>query len=348
MKGPADRADPGSVRGHGEGSDMPTIETRAANHQDDLRHGRTGARLSSRFRKEAWAVWVVLAILAMDLVGGPAYLLVVIVSGLAVHLLVGSSPAVRHAASADRELLVIVALYVLVVGLLSVAFRGFGTERTLGLFLSFGLALLIGVAGPVYYTVWVQHRPLADLGLTWGNRRQTLLLALVFAGVQFSITLWGYDLPRPVDWVPLLFMALVVGVFEAIFFRGFVQARLQERWGDVVGVLAAAAAYGAYHVGYGMGVSEMVFLTGLGVVYATAFALTRSVLVLWPLLTPLGSLFAQVEAGDIELPWASIAGFAEVLALMVVVLWLARRRAGRQARAPHGHVGRGLPGGRPA
>lgn len=133
------------------------------------------------------------------------------------------------------------------------------------------------------------------------------------------------------DWVPLLIMALVVGVFESIFFRGFIQARLQDRWGDVPGVLAAAAAYGAYHVGYGMGVSEMVFLTGLGVVYAAGFALTRSLVVLWPLLTPLGSLFAQMEGGDIELPWASIAGFADVLAVMLVVLWLARRRIRRQA-----------------
>jgi len=315
---------------------MPTIDTHAVDSQGGLGRGPTRTRLPSRFRNGAWVAWVVLAILAMEFVGGPAYLVVVIVSGLVVHLLVDSGSRWRPAASADRELLVMAALYALVVVVLSVAFRGFGTDRMVGLFLSFGLALVIGVAGPVYYTVWVQHRPLADLGLTWGDRRRSLLLALLFAGVQFSITLWGYDLPQPVDWVPLLFMALVVGVFESIFFRGYIQTRLQERWGDVPGVLAAAAAYGAYHVGYGMGSSEMLFLTGLGVVYATAFALTRSLVVLWPLLTPLGSVFAQLEAGDIELPWASIAGFADVLALMLVVLWLARRRIRRRApgRAP--------------
>ena len=73
----------------------------------------------------------------------------------------------------------------------------------------------------------------------------------------------------------------------------------------------------------------------LGVVYAVAFALARNVLVLWPLLTPLGSFFANVEAGDIDLPWASIAGFADVLAVMLVVLWLARRHErGRAALGP--------------
>jgi uncharacterized protein len=35
-----------------------------------------------------------------------------------------------------------------------------------------------------------------------------------------------------------------------------------------------------------MGSNELIFLTGLGVVYAMAFALARNVLILWPLLTP--------------------------------------------------------------
>jgi uncharacterized protein len=54
---------------------------------------------------------------------------------------------------------------------------------------------------------------------------------------------------------------------------------------------------------------------------------------------PLGSFFANPEAGDIELPWASIAGFADVLGLMVLALWLAWRhdrktRATADTRSP--------------
>jgi hypothetical protein len=44
------------------------------------------------------------------------------------------------------------------------------------------------------------------------------------------------------------------------------------------------------------------------VVYAAAFRLVGSILVLWPLLTPLGSFFNQLQESDIELPWASVAG----------------------------------------
>jgi membrane protease YdiL (CAAX protease family) len=221
---------------------------------------------------------------------------------------------------------------VAVFALMRLAFVGFTTDNTLGMFLSFATALVLGAAGPVVYTSWVRRRPLSTLGLHAGELRRTASLALLFAAVQFALTLWGYDLPAPVDWVPLLVMALVVGVFESIFFRGFIQNRLEEQFGTAVGIGGAAVLYGLYHVGYGMGTDELLFLTGLGVVYAVAFALSRSVLVLWPLLTPLGSFFAQLEAADIDLPWASIMGFADVLAVIVAVIWLARRREIRHAR----------------
>jgi uncharacterized protein len=67
-------------------------------------------------------------------------------------------------------------------------------------------------------------------------------------------------------------------------------------------------------------------------VSAVAYRLTKNVLVLGPLLTPLGDWFATMGAGGIHLPWASIAGFADVLGLMALVVWLAskhqRRRPG--------------------
>jgi hypothetical protein len=85
-----------------------------------------------------------------------------------------------------------------------------------------------------------------------------------------------------------------------------------------------------------MGVDDMGFLFALGVVYAVAYRLTGNVLVLWPLLTPLGGWFSYMEAGDFQLPWASIAGFADVLGLMALVIWLAYKRQRRRALAQGG------------
>ena len=67
--------------------------------------------------------------------------------------------------------------------------------------------------------------------------------------------------------------------------------------GPVAAVAGAAVLYAAYHVGYGMGLDEMWFLLGLGVLYAVIYRLTTNILILWPLLTPLGAFFNNLDNG---------------------------------------------------
>ena len=281
-----------------------------------------------------WVGFVVIVLLLLDVVD---LVWIGVIAPVAAAGLVAvqwrSPPAgvrwIRHDVD-RRDLRAVGVLYVAVVALFAVAFEGFGTDRVAGLFLSFGAGLLVGVVGPVVYMVWRRGRSLTDLGISGHRLRETIGLGLVLAGIQFAMTLWGYDLPEPVDWVPLLVMSIVVGAFEAVFFRGFIQGRLEASFGTAPAAGGAAALYALYHVGYGMGASEMGFLFGLGVIYAIAYRLVRNVLVLWPLLTPLGAFFNNLEAGDIELPWASIAGFADVAVVMAVVVALAARHERRR------------------
>jgi membrane protease YdiL (CAAX protease family) len=297
------------------------------------------------------AAFVVVGLLLLDVLPATGYL--VAIAGIGLVLALAGAALTRTAtidlawlrSRADRaDLAVIIGLYLVVVAGLWLAFVVFATENVLGLFLSYGSALVAGVAGPVFYTVWVRRRRLASLGLTLGDWRATAALALVFAGVQFSLTLARAEFPAPEVWLPLLAMAVPVGLFEAVFFRGFIQNRLEASFGLVPAVAVAAGLYGLYHIGYGMGLNEFVFLAGLGIVYAVAFRVAGSILVLWPLLTPLGSLFNQIQGGDIVMPMESILGFADVLALMVAAIWFARRHERRQAaeRATGGRVRAGL------
>ena len=258
------------------------------------------------------------------------YGVVIPVSALLLSAL--TSQTVWRRRTIDRlDFAVVAALYIAVVVLFRVAFTVFTAANVLGLFLCFGAGLVLGVAAPVFYTVR-RGRPLSDLGLGLENWKQAVLLGLILTSIQFAITLFGYPLPAPVDWVPLLVMSLTVGAFETVFFRGFVQTRLSSSLGEGLGIAVAAALYSAYHVGYGMSGEGMIFLFGLGVVYAIAFAVVRNVLVLWPLLTPLGSFFNNLNSGDIELPWDAILGFADVLGLMVASVLLGRRWVKRRNR----------------
>lgn len=290
----------------------------------------------------AWTAWAVAALLLLPVLGdvadGVAYGGAVALSALVLALLT-RHPRPRDAEPHRLDLTVLAVTYVAVVALMRLAFVGFGTDDVLGLFLCFAGALVVGSGVPMLYTAYGTRRSLAWLGLRLDNWRPTLALALLLAGVQFAITLAQTDLPTAEDWVPLLVMALVVGVFESIFFRGFAQGVLEAAFGREVAVAGAAVLYGAYHVGYGMAGRELVFLTGLGIVYAVAYALVRNLLVLWPLLTPLGSFWANLENGDIELPWASILGFADVFLVIVALGWLARRHHARAAD----HFRRGVP-----
>jgi membrane protease YdiL (CAAX protease family) len=290
--------------------------------------------LLAPYRRIIWAAWLIAALLFLAVGNGLVYAVTVpLTAGLLVLLAPGLAPSAGRRVDA-RDVRAVLLLYVGVVAALYLAFQIFSTERTLGLFLCYAVGLIVGVAGPVIYTVWMRRRPLADLGLTTKNWRQAVGLGLILGAIQFFLTLYGYDLPAPIDWVPLLSMSLMVGLFEAIFFRGFIQTRLSASFGPIPGVVAAAMLYALYHVGYGIGMREMLFLFALGLVYGIAYACVKNVLVLWPLLIPLGSFYNNLQSGGIELPWASIAGFVDVLALMLAVIWLAHRRERRALAQP--------------
>ena len=281
----------------------------------------------SGWRTWAWVAWLIAAMLSLAFLDLSVHAVVVTASALVLAAI--SGPVAWRRQDFDRlDLAVVAVLYIAVVALFRLAFTVFTVSNVLGLFLCFGAGMVLGVAGPVFYTVR-RGRPLADLGLWLGNWKQAAGLGLVLAAIQFAITLFNYPLPAPVDWVPLLVMSLTVGAFETVFFRGFVQTRLSASLGPAPGIALSAALYAVYHVGYGMGGEGMIFLYGLGVGYAVAFAMVRNVLVLWPLLTPLGSFFNNLNSGEIELPWAAILGFVDVLGLMVASVWLGRRRLRR-------------------
>jgi uncharacterized protein len=183
-----------------------------------------------------WVGFVVVALMALDLFGPIVYGVAVPAAAAGLHLAVRrrSAGPSRRAAVDRQDLVAIGALYVVVVALFDLAFEGFGTDRVAGLFLAFAAGLVLGVGGPLLYTVWHRERSLASLGLTTARLPVTVGLGVLFAGVQFALTLWGHDLPAAEAWVPLLVMSLAVGAFEAVFFRGFIQGRLEASFGTSI------------------------------------------------------------------------------------------------------------------
>lgn len=291
---------------------------------NELKWNQAPGTPGERLRLVMWSLFVLAALLLLA-IDNMAVWTAVVVAGGALLAAVDRLVPDTQARTDRRDLAVIAGLYVAVVGAFRLAFTVFTTDNVLGLFLAFAAGLLLGVVGPVVYQVWIRKRDLTSLGIGRNRLGRTAVLAVGFGGVQFAVTFWGFDLPAPSHWLPLLVMSLVVGFFEAVFFRGFIQGRLEAGFGPVPAVVGASLLYSLYHLGYGMGPGEMWFLFALGIVYAVAYRLTDNILVLWPLLTPVGAFFNNLTAGDIRLPWESILGFLDVAMVMGAALWLAHR-----------------------
>jgi membrane protease YdiL (CAAX protease family) len=214
--------------------------------------------------------------------------------------------------------------YILVVAALFIAFQVFTTERVAANFVTFGPIALagMGVALPVFYTVLARRRPLDDLGLTIQGILPSLGLSVLLGWDTYSNTLAQLDVVWTRALVPLASMALAVGLFEAIFFRGWLQLRFEEAFGEVPGLVLAAGCYSLYHIGYGMEPRELSFLFGLGLIFGVVFRLTRNVFILWPFYTPVGGLYANLADG-LSLPFEAAYGFATTIALMAGVTILA-------------------------
>jgi uncharacterized protein len=228
----------------------------------------------------------------------------------------------------SRDLAVVALSWILVVASLYTATiivgaRVWGGMAYFALYAVLG-ATLFGVGLPLYWMVVVRRRPLSDLGLTTRWLGASLILQLVFAALQFAGTLAKTQMPPFETLLPLVALALSIGFFEAVFWRGWVLLRLEESFGMIPAILLSSALYSAYHIGYGMPTSEMIFLFFIGILFAVVFRLTKNIFILWPLFQPMGQLITLIKDG-LTLPVAASLGFIDALALMFFLIWLAVR-----------------------
>ena len=236
------------------------------------------------------------------------------------------------------DLLVVAFSWVLVVAALRTATTVVTPERGLLYFVVYAIvgATIFGLGVPLLWMVFVRRRPLSDLGLTTRRWRVSLALQAVLAMVLYLAAYRGevIELLAVTQLLPLVALALAIGFFEAVFWRGWVLLRLVESFGIGPAVLLGSVLYAAYHIGYGMDTSEMVFLFFIGIMFSVVFLITRSVLILWPVFQPMGQLVTLMQ-DRLTLPFLATVGFGEVLIVMVVLAYFAGRYQRRHNGAAH-------------
>jgi hypothetical protein len=231
------------------------------------------------------------------------------------------------------DLAVVGASWVLVVSALRIATSVITEDRGGWYFVMYAIvgATILGLGIPLGWMTLVRHRPLADLGLSLHNWRVILPVQLALAAALYLTAFRDIQVPARDAFLPLVALALAIGFFEAVFWRGWVLLRLEESFGLVPAILLGSALYALYHIGYGMDPGEMVFLFFIGIMFAVAFRMAGSVLILWPLFQPAGQL-ATLIRDDLDLPLIATVGFGEVLVAMLAMVWLAGRYLRRHPR----------------
>ena len=226
----------------------------------------------------------------------------------------------------SRELFAVLANYVLITGVFYLSFQVITIKNVAAQFITFGVIgiLLLGIFAPAIYNTLIMKRPLSAIGIKNDKLLLSIGLCIIFSVVQYFLTLSKLDLPDFKSLLPLAFMAVTVGLFESIFFRGFAQLRIEESFGIIPGIILSALIYCSYHVGYGMRGSEYITLFIIGIIYSTIFRLTNNIFILFPLLTPMGALFTNIKEG-LSIPFEAIIGFSMVIGIAVIGLVVINR-----------------------
>jgi membrane protease YdiL (CAAX protease family) len=233
----------------------------------------------------------------------------------------------------NKDLLVVLVSWFLVLGALYTATTIVGPTTGGGLPYFFLYAVLtatiFGIGIPVFWLVFVQKRPIKDLGITFNHLFLSLGLQAVFAIIVLPGGFSGL-FPLSLETIlPLLGLSLSIGFFEAVFWRGWVLMRLEEAFGFLPAAIIGSVLYAVYHIGYDMPLSEITFLFFIGLMYAVVFRITRSIFILWPIFQPGGQLITLINEG-LNLPLISTLGFVEILFVMILIVWLGNRYYKRQ------------------
>ena len=234
--------------------------------------------------------------------------------------------------SFHKNLWIVLVSWILVVGSLSIATYIATPQRGILYFLFYAVlgATIFGIGLPVYWTLIKKRQQLEDLGITKRNLLINLMVQLLLSVLLYYNQLDVFSGRDFSELFPLITLILAIGLFEAIFWRGWVLTNLEESFGTIPAVILGSLFYAAYHIGYGMDMKEMVFLFFIGVMFAILFILARSIFILWPFFQPIGQLLTITEE-NLSLPLIASVGFLEAFVAMVVIIFLIWRFSKKQA-----------------
>jgi membrane protease YdiL (CAAX protease family) len=144
----------------------------------------------------------------------------------------------------------------------------------------FGLGICIFF--PLLYVGIIRKEPLASIGLTIKGWQKAIMIALAFLAISIPGQFIGKNVSFPSfdKFIYISIPLFMSSLFEEIYFRGFIQTKLEKAFGIIPAVLLSGMFFSLYHLGYPKFRSMELLLTMflVGVLFAIAFRMTNNVI----------------------------------------------------------------------
>ncbi len=180
----------------------------------------------------------------------------------------------------------------------------------------------LGVAFPIWFVSRYMHQPIGVIGITWARWPQDVLVDVVLA-IMLSLVFIKDHRDRKLHFrAGDLLHLFVTGIFEVVFFYGFLRHYFEVAFGIVPSILLASVFYSLHHIGFEVQMrgnpwaKELSKLTAVGVMYAAVYRIAGGALAIYPLFWGVGAGFDVLLTKEgRDFPWRN--------AMVVLLLMMA-------------------------
>lgn len=185
---------------------------------------------------------------------------------------------------------------------------------------------MVCLAGILFPLVCIQRSGLrfADFGLT---------LRRWYVFVPINLILGGFLLVIFIYWVPpagfrfdsktLMTMTVILwtGVFEVIFFYGFLRTLFERAFGLIPAILLAALFYSFHHVGFQ---PEFLQLFFVGIMYAAVYRTGSSALLIYPFYWGVGAIYnVLIQSREVSsIMYPEIRSLYLSVLIIIILAWV--------------------------
>lgn len=160
-----------------------------------------------------------------------------------------------------------------------------------------------------------------EIGITKNKWKISLLISILFSSLLIIFPLSQCHFPKSTQIFRLTLLALCGCLFEAIFFRGYLQTRLENAFGIIPSIFLASICYALYHLSYPgwESLANIKLLFFVGIMYSVLFLFTRNILILWPFSMPIGAMIDFFNH-NLDITFYSALGYLAILLTMVIYI----------------------------